>query len=77
MTITVTQEDIDKGNTQGCTECPVEIALLRSFPDEMVGVGESGIWITGQHHETPPSVVDFIRLFDRRHPVQPFTFELA
>lgn len=76
MTITVTQEDIDKGKRQDCEHCAVALAVNRSFSIHNAHVGG---WIITDWKtwNSPECVRKFIEAIDRSRPVQPFTFELA
>lgn len=82
MKITVTQEDIDKGEPRFCFKCSVAIAVTRAFGAKRTAAEEAAIFI---HHAkgqinsflTPSAALRFIRAFDARQPVQPFEFELV
>lgn len=77
--VEVTQRDIDEGKTRDCTHCPVALAIARAMglPEVHVAhdffVAASG----GPEIKLPPEVSIFIRQFDLREPVSPFTFELT
>lgn len=81
MTISVTQEDIDKGRPNSCGSCPIALAVRRSTGLLNASVSQSRIISWGGYKprldvETPAQAVDFIELFDSNEPVKPFTFEL-
>lgn len=83
MRIDVTQEDIDKGQQSACYFCPIARAMNRAsrdgttwavFPascraDSTDRVGERRLVL-------PPAAREFIRAFDAREPVSPFSFDL-
>lgn len=79
MTITVTQEDIDKGVISSCVACPIALAVGRFMPDSGFIVCANAIDFTsplGDLIHLPIEAVKFISDFDKGRPVQPFTFEL-
>lgn len=52
--IQVTQEDINKGISGNCTECPIALAVLRALPHfQMVRVGHDMIhcWVFAEDKE--------------------------
>ncbi len=80
ISISVTQGDIDKGCTGAAFECPI----ARAFKRKGYTVGVSGwrISLYGKDgtflYQVRPSdeVIAFIRNFDAKLPVSPFTFEI-
>ena len=90
-TISVTQEDIDKGIHASPTICPVALALKRCNINNLyvgaytifiyyanpIYVGEHTIYVDYANPiDTPQNVQNFITSFDGGKSVQPFTFEL-
>lgn len=82
MIISVTQEDIDKGQRHNGHLCPVALAIRRTAPDcygvlatikyiEYIYNGGRVLYLV-----TPASVRQFIRDFDYNEPVTQFSFEL-
>lgn len=85
VTVEVTQDDIIHGKPQDCCECPVALAVQRTFGPEFAVDVAFRIFIEpsiGQRAEfvRPRSVIDFIRRFDAPaifgSGVEPFTFTL-
>ena len=80
MKIEVTQDDIDNGLRIDCELCPVAKAIVRAT-GKQARVSAVGVFF---FPETPsakqiflPSKVQlFIKSFDRKEPVQPFSFDL-
>lgn len=77
MTINVTKEDIDNA-TFDTTNCPVAKAISRVVKC-CVGCGHfTASWGGGNHAcDLPEQVTNFIKAFDSREPVKPFSFELV
>lgn len=80
-TIEVTQADIDAGESQSCTACPIALAVQRVFPECRIEVTERAMYLyRGEELEaranTPRTAARFVRLFDQGFPVEPFTFEV-
>lgn len=78
MKISVTQEDIDKGERNECRRCPVALALARAgFSGWEVDAGTIFLpHSTAEPIRTPVEVTRFVLDFDEGLPVFPFTFEL-
>lgn len=82
MTITVTQEHVDKGNPGVSNECALALAFISAgFPD--VRVRTDGVWPYGYGIaneeigvELPETADGFRFAFDRCLEVKPFTFEM-
>lgn len=82
MLVHVTQEDIDNATAKSCTYCPVAIAMTKILAEGLtvhvltqgmkIWKMDDGWWRT----QNPPEVVQFIKAFDRRDPVSPFSFEV-
>ena len=82
MTISVTQEDIDKGERGFCCWCPVALAIRRTLgdaPARSVEVHSSYVKVGGREIELADPASDFIFAYDRRiwSRVRPFEFELT
>jgi hypothetical protein len=86
-TITVLQDDIDKGKPQDSDKCAIALAATRDLADLMVsddhiGVGTSiviwkgGVCRTRAGAELPITATNFISHFDNRDAVEPFKFEI-
>ncbi len=83
ITVTVTQEHIDRGRRRGCSDCPVALAILAAVP------GLSGVDVMNPDLgytllfdgsggastlKLPQPACDFIYRFDAGLDVSPFTF---
>lgn len=76
-TINVTQDDIDNGVPDRAHLCPIAKAVNRDTGGRFVSVGSKTILtVPGDHQLLPDKAVRFIRRFDNRRRVKPFTFEL-
>jgi hypothetical protein len=88
-TITVLQDDIDKGCVRATNNCPIARAAIRDLADLLmegcdVGVGcshitlwDSRTWPTAHYQaELPLSARIFVVAFDDYQPVEPFKFEI-
>lgn len=86
-TIKVLQGDINDGEKGSCSQCPVALAVARTFGYRfMVKVDWLKIKLTDtrddklvQRIQSPRSVSKFVNDFDNRdnhNPVEPFEFEL-
>ena len=77
-TIEVTQEDIIEGIPGFCDSCPIALAARRTFPGQSIRVFEGEISVVGggpcRSFATTKEADKFIRDFDKRKSVQPFTF---
>lgn len=82
ITVNVTQEDIDNGEPDDCSECPVALAIWRELPlFRGVRVNRDGIYLVDMDNRVyerdfPHGVLNFIGLFDEGGYVEPFSFEL-
>lgn len=74
MLISVTQEDIDKGE-RDCGKCPIALAASRAIGIP-VDVGNREAWINGSPRVMPSIARQFILRFDAQLAVKPFSFEL-
>ena len=76
MKIHVTEDHIRCGTRLQGDCCPVARAITEAGLKN-VHVTYSGIWIDGDEKPIPPSVSEFVRLFDKGIPVEPFEFDLS
>ena len=78
MLIEVTQEDIDHGIRNDCTECPVALAIKRASGNwfGVIVLVLNGICVRGRTYRTPRQVAQFIQAYDRGESVGPITFTL-
>jgi hypothetical protein len=86
--VQVTKKDILKGIQQDCHECPVALAVARTFKSENVSVGGDSIEVETENgefffHKVPKKVQKFIEKFDDignrtdRQKLKPFSFKLS
>lgn len=80
--VEVTQIDIAGGCRLDSDNCPVQRALVRTFPEfDSVVVHEKDILLTykgwSRSEYTPEAVEQWIRDFDHERPVEPFTFDFT
>ncbi len=91
LILEITQEDIDKGKAGNCSLCPIALALMRKFnldPSEdsldyaRVGLTMASIFPVmdrerkPQYFNMPDEASEFIKDFDSKLPVKPFSFTL-
>lgn len=76
MKIDVTQEDINQGTCFDSEKCPVALALKRKLPGKRIVVAATSFLIEKSVLPFPPKVEIFVRCFDNKEIVYPFTFEL-
>ena len=80
MKIEVTQQDIDKGLNNNCFSCPIALAVKRKIDTGNVLVYCDRIsvmsTISSYDYKLPKKAQTFIKRFDDRKPVEPFTFEV-
>ncbi len=75
-TIEVTKQDIKVGVRGNCFECPVALALTRVFGTGVQVYPEISLPGINPVIRMPDAVRKFVRRFDQKEPVQPFTFEI-
>lgn len=81
ITVSVTQEDIEEATAlefPGSTQCPIALALRRSFPGASVGRVDCG-WKDGKTAISlplPDEARKFVSDFDHGLTVKPSTFRL-
>jgi hypothetical protein len=73
MKIHVTQEHINLGRRQNCTECPIARALSEHFGKRAM-VMPSTAAVAGVAFKLPPCVGERIVGFDQGYRMVPFTF---
>ncbi|WP_420431490.1 hypothetical protein [Candidatus Poriferisocius sp.] len=82
MKIEVTQDHIDQGFRKSCRGCPVARAICDAYPGEpIVLVDGADVMVyeedqTSVLYDLPLEAVLFIKDYDVRNPVEPFTFTL-
>lgn len=91
ITINVTQEDIDNGTRKKCVICPVARALDKAFGLTVppTPIADRTCFILDSYHidlfdkqdfliriPTPPEAKAFIKAFDTKQPVKPFSFQI-
>lgn len=79
MKISVTQDDIDKGQRGSACSCPIALATRRAFPWLAIsvspGFGHGWLFIGNKTYRLPGDALTFILEFDSRSvPVAPFEF---
>ena len=74
----VTAEDIEIGNPGMPSLCPIARALNRKFPDRVIAVGITDVWMDEIRYDLSMSARKFIEVFDRigKTAVVPRTFVL-
>ena len=76
MIITVTAEEIKRGNRQDCFKCPVARATSRAT-SKSAWVGYFTMGLDGRKaRKLPKKVASFVSRFDSGKPVKPFSFEI-
>lgn len=81
ITVNVTQDHIDKGREHDCHTCPVARALREAHPAKWwVGYGMEFGQVTagiarGPGCLLPVEACRWVRAFDSKKPVSPFSFE--
>jgi hypothetical protein len=78
MRIDVTAKDIQNGIPANPHDCPIALAVKRKIqnPDLRITVTKNCIHAEGFLWGNTQEVQDFVRDFDSRNPVKPFSFEL-
>lgn len=76
MRITVTQQDIDKGEQGEAKHCPIARALKRATGEQCLVA--SKICFIGDREDIPlpENAQSFVSDFDCGFPVKPFSFDL-
>ena len=79
MTITVEQEHIEKGKMNECERCPIALAIT-SVTGCWAHVRHYAVDLDTDHGKTwcmlPKEAIRFIKKFDNKLRVEPFSFEL-
>lgn len=75
MIVEVTQKHIDNAKP-GCLTCPIALALLELFPNEMVSVGYGSACINENIITLPLVASKFAKSFDQGVTVNPISFEI-
>lgn len=91
LIVEVTQEDIDNGKRRNCSRCPIALALMRKFnldpSEDSLDAASVGLTIASifpvmhrerkpQYFNMPDEASEFIKDFDSKLPVKPFSFTL-
>ena len=80
MIVTVTQDHIDKGVRNDCTECALALALRPHFSFTIPGVFDSCVVVLSggqlKYSDLPENAEIWLRKFDLGQEVEPFEFEL-
>lgn len=82
MKIKVTQQDIEKGDPGDCESCAMALALRchikvnQTLEVNVSFEGRASVFIDGVTYNLSKSCYMFIRDFDNKEPVKPFSFEL-
>lgn len=91
LILEVTQEDIDKGKRGNCCLCPIALALMRKFnldtSEDSLDSASVGLTMASifpvmdkerkpQYFYMPDEASEFIKNFDSKVPVKPFSFTL-
>lgn len=84
INVDVTWDNIERGQLKHCLVCPIALAIYdalgMSYPhnDEcsFLFVNHTNITLNNKHIDLPGVAIQFIRHFDRRMNVEPFSFEL-
>lgn len=80
ITITVTQDDIEKGEATNCHYCPIAIAAKRAFKAYSVSCAVRLLIYTDEtsykKYKLPDEALNFIGDFDNGKGVEPFEFEI-
>jgi hypothetical protein len=81
--ITVTAEDVARGQRNQCTRCPIARAIVRCVPGAHLAIVNMNEVLVYRHDEevpdvclTPDAAGTFVHLFDLGLPVRPFAFDL-
>jgi len=78
MKITVTQEDINLGKRRDGWHCPIALACQRIYQKSFMIDFRSAYnnkEMTFKVFDLPQEAQEFVKRFDNRDEVQPFTFE--
>lgn len=78
--VSVTQDDIDMGETHSCLNCPIALAMKRALPLDATFVHVRATYVSTDWHNAPlpACAVEFIKKFDfGRAKVEPFEFNLT
>jgi hypothetical protein len=79
MKISVTQEDIDKGERYHNLQCPIAHAVYRAIGQRWLVGGDAlsqKVPFGTNYYILPNSAINFIYRFDKKLPVTPFDFEM-
>ena len=74
--ITVTANDIAKGERFQSDRCPIARALARVAGRGRIYVNGTCVWIRDKRYALPSAASNWIYSFDAAFPVKPFAFQL-
>lgn len=82
LTLDATQTNIDEGELESQSHCPIALALRDSLDCRYVKVNLGGIMLldaaySGYSARLPAEMEDFIRRFDAEEKVEPRSFSLS
>lgn len=87
LIVEVLSEDIYDGKREDCDSCPIALAMNRAFDDadlDMVArvydrsftIRRRGTGRGTAEQKLPPGAAEFVREFDEKIEVEPYTFEV-
>lgn len=76
LTITVEQHHIDSGETFNCRKCPIALAIREVLPEHHIAIGTRFADIDDEDYLLPKEAQQFVRDFDDKLKVGPFTFTM-
>ena len=76
MKITVTKEDIEKGQRDSVSRCPITRAFKRKTRQKNVRTEYAEIFVTDNYFKLPKRARKFIKDFDNNGKVKPFSFNV-
>lgn len=76
ITVQVTPAHIDKGEKCDSMRCPIAHALRERMPKSRITVGSEMVAIDGVLYELPETGRSFVRNFDSRCKMSPFSLSL-
>lgn len=81
ITVSVTQEDIEKGRRKEARSCPIALAARRAFKERPLAVDGWSIVLHADREDEqslrlPRDAERRLDAFDEGDPMEPFTFEV-
>lgn len=77
ITANITQNDIDEGEEQNCSQCPTALAIRRATGAKRIVVGRTHIYVDDLAYATPDEANVFIARFDHGRSVKPYKLVLT